>query len=82
MLRSIYVVKNYTLKEVYFGTTRHKVRESLSDLRHHRARDAAHWDWDAQDIEWRIVSRRVPAPLAAALVWRLKHKERGGWKTV
>jgi len=82
MLRDIYIVKNHTLKEVYFGTTSKRVRDSLSDLRHHRAPCAQHWDWQTQDIEWRVMARHVPLPVVPVILWRLKQRKRGDWRSV
>jgi hypothetical protein len=82
IIRNIYQMKNYDLKELHFGSTPSRVRDRIKQYRHGAVRNLQHWDWKKHDIEFQPLDRRVLLPLAFIRVQTLRRKCKDDWKIV
>jgi hypothetical protein len=82
MKRNIYVLKNYNLKEIHYGSTSQRLREQFKLYREGANPTVAHWNWEDHNIDCSSVKRHVFAPIAFIQIVVLKRSHRSRWKVI
>ncbi|MDP8240243.1 MAG: hypothetical protein P9X24_14230 [Candidatus Hatepunaea meridiana] len=71
---NIYIMKNFTLKEVYFGLAdgdTHKVTKSHKD---NPLSPVGHWKFDEEEIKWGEVNTGLPEEYARSFLRALRNE--------
>lgn len=83
MMMCIYLVKNFTRCELYFGMTEKSAREAVLAHRHNPLSPLSHWHWDREEIKWGEVQGGLPVETAAAFLQALRRQPPDdGWVVV
>lgn len=85
MTQSLFLIRNYDLKEAHFGTTTERVRDRFKALQRNAPPELSHWRWGDQDIECVSLGHIAFKPLVqfrlGSLIRRFK-RDSTGWKVL
>ena len=85
MPQSLFMVRNYDLKEAHFGTTSERVRDTFKRLQRSAPDELAHWRWGQHDIECISLGQISFKPLLQfrlnSVIRRFK-RDSAGWKVL
>lgn len=70
----IYLIKNFTLKECYFGITPADVRDAISEHRASPDSPISHWKWGEEEIKWGLVEDGLHEAYARAFLQALRRE--------
>ena len=80
---NIYMLKNFTLKEVYFGVTDGECRDAVSGHKSSPDSPVGHWKFDSEEIKWGMVEKDLHESYAQAFVQALRREPQDdGWVVV
>lgn len=80
---NIYVLKNFTLKEIYFGLAEGDARDAAKTHRNNPDSPVGHWKFDNEEIKWGTVETDLAEAYARAFMQALRREPPDeGWVTV
>ena len=63
---NIYILKNFTLKEVYYGLAEGNAREAANTHKENLDSPLGHWKFGEEEIKWGLVQQEFPDNYAQA----------------
>ncbi len=76
----IYILKNFTLKEVYFGLTEDNPRDAVQKHKSDPESPVGHWNFEQEEIKWGKVEQDISEQFAQAYVQALRREPQDeGW---
>ncbi len=83
MLLNIYIMKNFTLREVYFGLSETSCESTVKSHKNNPLSPVGHWLWKKEKIQWGEVQGGLSAGAAIAFLNALrKEPQEEGWVVV
>jgi len=80
---NIYVLKNFTLREFYFGSCEGDSHEAVKSHRENPDSPVGHWQWKGEEIKWGLVGRDLHETYARAFLQALRREPpEDGWVMV
>lgn len=71
---NIYLLKNFTLKEMYFGLTEGECSQAVKIHRDNPDSPVGHWKFDREEIKWGLVEGDLHETYARAFVQALRRE--------
>ncbi len=71
---NIYIMKNFTLREVYFGLAEGDCREVVAAHEGNELSPVGHWRWDSEAIKWGEVEGNLHDELARSFIQALRRE--------
>lgn len=85
LAQSLFLIRNYDLKEAHFGATAERVRDRFKELQRSAPEELSEWRWGHHDIECVSLGHFALKPLAQfklnSAIRRFK-RDCAGWKVV
>jgi len=79
----IYILKNFTLQEVYFGSADGNLQEVVRKHRTDPVSPVSHWKFGVEEIKWGVVQDGLPAGVTASFLQALRREPPDeGWVIV
>ncbi len=80
---NIYILKNFSLQEVYFGLAEGETYEAVTTHKGNQDSPVGHWQFDSEDIKWGQVEDSLPDQYAQAFLQALRREPPDeGWVVV
>lgn len=80
---NIYIIKNFTLQELYFGATEEDSHVAVKAHKINPDSPVSHWDWAKEKIQWGEVQIGLPAGSCLAYLAALRREPLdSGWVMV
>ena len=80
---NVYIMKNFTLKEVYFGLAEDDTHAAVKEHKTNELSPVSHWNWDAEEIKWGVVQSDLHEQYARAFLQALRREPPDdGWVIV
>jgi hypothetical protein len=80
---NIYVLKNFTQREIYFGVCE---GDTAAVVQQHKGNDLSpvgHWKWAAEEVKWGVVGADLPESVARQFLAALRREPpEDGWVQV
>lgn len=77
---NIYLLKNFSLKEIYFGMTAGHTRDAVASHRNNPDSPVGHWRFDSEEIKWGLVGEEMPEVYAPGYLQALRREPpEDGW---
>lgn len=70
----IYLLKNFTLKEVYFGLSEGELIESINSHKNNADSPVGHWNFEAEEVKWGKVEENLSELYAKAFLQALRRE--------
>ncbi len=79
----VYVMKNFTLKEVYFGLAEEEAKVAVNAHKSNDLSPIGHWKFDEEEIKWGVVQSGLQDQYAQAFMQALRREpQEDGWVVV
>jgi len=79
----IYILKNFSQKEIYFGLSEGELKKTISAHRDNPDSPLGHWNWDGDEIKWGTVQEELYETNARAFMQALRREPpEDGWVVV
>ena len=80
---NVYIMKNFTLKEVYFGLSEGDTHETVMAHKIDPESPVGHWKWDDEEIKWGEVEPDLHEVYAKSFMQALRREPPDdGWIVV
>ena len=80
---NVYLMKNLTLQEIYFGLADGDCREAVTRHRDDPLSPVGHWKWGDEEIKWGEVERDLHEDSARSFLQALRREPpEEGWVVV
>ena len=80
---NIYMLKNFTVKEVYFGLTETDCKQAALAHKDNPDSPIGHWKWGEEEIKWGAVQENLYEGHAYAFLQALRREpQEEGWIVV
>ncbi len=80
---NVYMLKNFTLKEVYFGLAEDDTHASVKSHRGNPDSPVGHWKFEDEEIKWGAVEEGLHEQYAHAFMQALRREPQDdGWVVV
>jgi len=80
---NIYILKNFTLREQYFGQSESPSREAALEQKTNPLSPVGHWQWGKEKIQWGEVQGGLAPASASAFLKALRNEPpEAGWVNV
>ena len=80
---TIYVLKNLTLKELYFAVCEGDAAAAAQSHKGNDLSPVSHWKWDAEEVKWGVVGADLPESVAQQFLAALRREPpEDGWVQV
>ena len=80
---NLYVMKNFTLKELYFGCCEGDTTTAVQKHKTDELSPVGHWKWSAEEIKWGVVQQDLHESLAMQFLQALRREPpEDGWVLV
>ncbi|MBT3231996.1 MAG: hypothetical protein HN356_04210 [Calditrichaeota bacterium] len=77
---NIYMLKNFSLQEVYFGLSENDVHQAVKAHKGNQDSPVAHWEFEKEEIKWGIVQGDLSEVYAQAFLQALRREPtEDGW---
>ena len=71
---NVYIMKNFSLKEVYFGLAEGDTHETVRSHKGNQDSPVGHWNFDVEEIKWGIVEGDLHEQYARAFLQALRRE--------
>lgn len=71
---NVYIMKNFTLKEVYFGLAEGETKETVQTHKTNQDSPVGHWKWGVEDIKWGEVEKDLHESTAHSFLQALRRE--------
>ena len=80
---NIYVLKTFTLKELYFGLADGDVQAAVQKHKGDELSPVGHWRWESEEVKWGEVGSELHEALAHSFISALRRQPpEEGWVIV
>jgi hypothetical protein len=80
---NVYIMKNFTLREVYFGLADDDSHAAVKSHRGNPDSPVGHWKFDVEEIKWGVVQSGLHEQYARAFLLALRREPpEDGWVVV
>lgn len=80
---NIYIMKNFTTREVYFGLTEDDCRSAVSGHKGNPDSPVGHWKFDEEKIQWGEIQTDLAEGVALSFIQALRQEPQDdGWVVV
>lgn len=80
---TIYILKNFTLQEVYFGIAEGDLRSAVNEHKNNPDSPVGHWQFDSEKIQWGEVEKDLSEAYGRAFLQALRREPPDeGWVVV
>lgn len=80
---NIYVMRNLTLQEVYFGLTDNECKDEVKRHKGDPESPVSHWKFDEEKVQWGEVESGLPEGVAYSFIQALRREPPDdGWVVV
>jgi len=82
-IMNIYVMRNVSLQEVYFGLTENDSKEVVKGHKEDLESPVSHWKFDEEKVQWGEVQTGLPEGVAHSFIQALRREPPDeGWVVV
>ncbi len=71
---NIYIMKNFSLQEVYFGLTEDETRKAINNHKGNPESPVGHWKFDEEKVQWGEVQSGLPEGVAHSFLQALRRQ--------